>query len=182
MQQGALVVIAAGASASLVLPLYLTELRETQGEIVVLLTRSAERFVPREVVGWLADEVITSDSPTLNPIKLALTSKGIVVLPATAHMLAARALGPRSTPAATTLLAAPRPVPMVSHMNKVMWDEPRHPTARGEPARGRRHCGGGENPVSCTEMWRGAHGDGVSMAPPGRGRQVIVSEWLDERP
>ena len=72
MQQGALVVIAAGASASLVLPLYLTELRETQREIVVLLTRSAERFVPREVVGWLADEVITSDSPTLNPIELAL--------------------------------------------------------------------------------------------------------------
>ena len=109
MQQGALVVIAAGASASLVLPLYLTELRKTQGEIVVLLTRSAERFVPREVVGWLADEVITSDSPTLNPIELALTSKGIVVLPATAHMVAARALGLASTPAATTLLAAPRP-------------------------------------------------------------------------
>jgi len=180
VQQGALVVIAAGASASLVLPLYLTELRKTQGEIVVLLTRSAERFVPREVVGWLADEVITSDSPTLNPIKLALTSKGIVVLPATAHMVAARALGLASTPAATTLLAAPGPCLWFPHMNKVMWDKPviqRHVASLRED---------GETVVEpesrvVYEMWRGAHGDGVSMAPPDKAA-VIVSEWLDERP
>jgi phosphopantothenoylcysteine decarboxylase/phosphopantothenate--cysteine ligase len=180
VQQGALVVIAAGASASLVLPLYLTELRKTQGEIVVLLTRSAERFVPREVVGWLADEVITSDSPTLNPIKLALTSKGIVVLPATAHMVAARALGLASTPAATTLLAAPGPCLWFPHMNKVMWDKPviqRHVASLRED---------GDTVVEpesrvVYEMWRGARGDGVSMVPPDKAA-VIVSEWLDERP
>lgn len=92
MRHGALVVIAAGSSASVVLPLYLSELRKTQSEIVVLLTKSAERFVPREVIGWLADEVITSDSPTLNPVELAMTATSIVVLPATAHLVAATAL------------------------------------------------------------------------------------------
>ncbi|MEV5836204.1 flavoprotein [Nocardia sp. NPDC052112] len=179
MRHGALVVIAAGSSASLVLPLYLTELRKTQpGEIVVLLTRSAERFVPREVVGWLADEVITSDSPTLNPVELALTSNGIVVLPATAHLVAASALGLASTPATTTLLAAPRPCLWFPHMNKVMWDKPviqRHVAtlrAAGETV---------VEPESRVvyEMWRGARGDGVSMVPPDKAA-VIVREWFDE--
>ncbi|MFJ4654571.1 flavoprotein [Nocardia sp. NPDC088792] len=180
MRHGALVVIAAGASASLVLPLYLTELRKRQQrEIVVLLTRSAERFVPREVVGWLAEEVITSDDPTLNPVELALTSDGLVVLPATAHIVAAGAMGLASTPATTTLLAAPGPCLWFPHMNKVMWDKPvtqRHvATLRAA----------GETVVEpeariVYEMWRGARGDGVSMVPPDKAA-VIIDEWLDGR-
>ncbi len=179
MRHGALVVIAAGSSASLVLPLYLSELRKTQSEIVVLLTKSAERFVQREVIGWLADDVIASDNPTLNPVELAMTAKAIVVLPATAHMVAATALGLASTPATTALLAAPAPCLWFPHMNQAMWDRPviqRHVASLRES---------GETVVDpeCRvvyEMWRGGHGDGVSMVGPEKAVPMI-NDWLDAR-
>lgn len=58
----------------------------------VLLTHSAERFLQPQVVAWHADEVFTSDDASLNPTEFAKRSLGIVVLPATANMLASTAL------------------------------------------------------------------------------------------
>lgn len=177
MRDDALVVIAGGSSAALVLSAFLSELRRTiDTEIVVLLTRSAERFVPPQVVGWLGDEVLVSDQPDLNPVEVALKAKAIVVLPATAHLIACTALGLASTPATTALLAAPRPCLWFPHMNRTMWDKPvtqRHVAdlrASGEtivePDRREVY-----------EIWRGERTEGISMMGPDKAAP-LVRDWL----
>lgn len=122
MHEDALSVIVCGSSAAISVPAYLVWLRnETNRTVRVLLTCSAERFVARHVVRWHADEVYTSQDPALNPIEFAKRSAGIVVLPATANMLAAVALGLAATPAQTALLASDRPALFFPHMNVSMW-------------------------------------------------------------
>jgi phosphopantothenoylcysteine decarboxylase len=125
MRSRPLVVVATGSSATIVLPDYLVELKhELDLPITVLMTRTAERFVRPEVVGWFTDEVLTSDAVGLNPVELALTAKTLVVLPASGNTLAAAALGLMATPATTALAAAPGPSLYFPQMNKVIWDRP----------------------------------------------------------
>ena len=180
MESDRLLVIATGSSASIVLTSYLTELRsEVDREIAVLLTYSAERFVKPEVVGWFADEVLTSDSPGLNPVKLALTAGAVVVLPASANTLSSAALGLASTPAQTALLAAPSPVLYFPHMNPVMWNKPviqRHVASLREQ---------GDTVVAPVEtttyhMWKGAKDVGLSLPDP-EDAAALVRLWLLDR-
>ena len=177
MEPDNLLVIATGSSASIVLTDYLTELRaEVTGAITVLMTFSAERFVRPEVVGWFADEVVRSDTPGLNPVKLALTATAIVVLPASANTLSSAALGLAATPAQTALLAAPSPVLYFPHMNPVMW---------GKPALQRRVAelrGQGDTVVEPLEtttyhMWKGSKDTGLSLPQPDEAA-AIVRDWL----
>jgi hypothetical protein len=90
----------------------------------VLLTHSAERFVPSQLVAWYADEIFVSTDPALNPTELARRSLGIVVLPATANIIAAAALGLASTPTQTAPQASPLPPMFFPSMNEVMWTKP----------------------------------------------------------
>lgn len=119
-----LLLIATGSSATIVLSAYLAELRPAVGRIDVLMTRTAERFVSAEVVGWFADRVFTCDSPGLNPVAVTLGARATVVLPASANTLAAAALGLMPTPAATAVVASPAPVLYLPHMNGHLWTKP----------------------------------------------------------
>lgn len=124
MSSGPLVVIVTGASAAMLFPSYLIHLKQVvDAEIRVLMTRNAERFVRPEVLGWLNENVITCDTPRMNPTETALTARGIVVLPASANVLASAALGLADSPATTTLLAAPEPCLFFPTMNPVMWNK-----------------------------------------------------------
>ena len=53
---------------------------------------------------------LAADAPDLNPTEFALRSRAVIVLPATANMLASAALGLAGMPAQTAVLAAPGPV------------------------------------------------------------------------
>jgi phosphopantothenoylcysteine decarboxylase/phosphopantothenate--cysteine ligase len=179
MESESLLVIASGSSASIVLSSYLTELRsEVDREITVLMTYSAERFVKPEVVGWFADQVLTSDTPGLNPVKLALTAGAVVVLPASANTLSSAALGLAATPAQTALLAAPSPVLYFPHMNPVMWNKPviqRHVASLREQ---------GDTVVAPVEtttyhMWKGSKDVGLSLPDPEEAA-ALVRLWLLE--
>ena len=177
METDSLLVIATGSSAAVVLSSYLTELRaEVDGDITVLMTTSAERFVRPEVVGWFADEVVTCDTAGLNPVQLALTARAIVVLPASANTISSAALGLAATPAQTALLAAPSPVLYFPHMNPVMWNKrviQRHVAelrAQGDTV---------VAPVETTtyHMWKGAKDVGLSLPDP-EDAAAIVREFL----
>jgi phosphopantothenoylcysteine decarboxylase len=177
MEPETLLVIATGSSASIVITSYLTELRsEVDTEITVLMTASAERFVNPEVVGWFADNVLTCDTPGMNPVKLALTARAVVVLPASANTLSSAALGLAATPAQTALLGAPSPVLYFPHMNPVMWNKPviqRHVAelrAQGDTV---------VAPVETTtyHMWKGAKDVGLSLPDPDEAA-AIVRHWL----
>lgn len=178
MESDPLLVIATGSSAAIIITAYLTELRaEIDHEVTVLMTKSAERFVSPEVVGWFADRVLTCETPGLNPIEIALTSKAVVVLPATANTLASAALGLMATPATTALGAAPTPVLYFPHMNGALWTKPivqEHVAtlrARGDTV---------VAPVQGThfEIWRGTKQVALSMPGP-EDAAVIVRDWLD---
>jgi len=166
MSSRPLVVIATGSSATIVLPDYLVELKQELGQpITVLMTYTAQRFARPEVVGWFADEVLTCDTPGLNPVELALTAGALVVLPASGNTLASAALGLMGTPATTALAAAPTPSLYFPQMNRVIWDKPamrRHvDTLRAQ----------GDTVVEpqlmeAFEIWRGALGPTLVMPAP----------------
>ena len=70
------VVVATGSSAAIVLPSYLEEIKATGlGELTVVLSTSAMRFVTPEVVGWFAKNVVTPDQPGVNPVEVALHAR-----------------------------------------------------------------------------------------------------------
>lgn len=122
MRENALSVIVTGSSAAIGITSHLMWLRqEIDLPLRVLLTHSSERFVRREAVGWYADELFTSDDPSLNPAEFARRSLGILVLPASANTLACAALGLAGSPAQTALLSSIHPVLFFPSMNSVMW-------------------------------------------------------------
>lgn len=178
MRDDALSVIVSGSSAAMATTGYLSWLRqEIDLPLRVLLTHSAERFVRREAVAWYADEVYASDAADLNPTEFARRSLGVVVLPATAHTLAAAALGLASTPAQTAILACPRPVLFFPSMNQVMWRKPpirRHVATLRED--GHTVVEPREGPVF--ELWRRENAMGLKLAPPDEAAEVIVG-WLE---
>jgi phosphopantothenoylcysteine synthetase/decarboxylase len=112
---------------------------------------------------WYADELFESGEPGLNPVEFALRSACVVVLPATANMLAAAALGLAASPAQTILLSAPSPVVFFPAMNLTMWQAPqvrRHlATLRGDG-----HIVVDPHEREVYQYWR--RGIAVGLAPP----------------
>ncbi|MFG3259913.1 flavoprotein [Streptomyces sp. NPDC048172] len=179
MRDDTLSVIACGSSAASNLPGYLKWMRqEIDLPLRVLLTRSAERFVPRQVVAWHVDEVYGSDDPELNPTEFARRSLALVVLPATAHTLAAAALGLAGTPAQTALLAAERPALFFPSMNGVMW---RKPSVRRHVAALRAEGHTVVEPLEAEvfELWQGEVTIGPVLPPPHQAADCII-KWVEE--
>lgn len=180
MPDDSLLIIVCGASAAISVPMYLQWLeQEADLRLRLLLTVSAERFLHRQVAAWIADEVHTSDEPALKPIALARQSLGIVVLPATANMLASAALGLAATPAQTVLLASERPVLFFPSMNASMLEK--SSTQRNivtlraeghtvvEPQQGRSY-----------DLSRREVTVGPVMQPPDQAVETII-KWLEDR-
>jgi phosphopantothenoylcysteine synthetase/decarboxylase len=172
-------IIVCGSSAASGIPGYLTWMRqEIDLSLRVLLTSSAERFVPRQVVDWYADESYTSDDPTLNPTEFAKRSAAIVVLPATANMLASAALGLAATPAQTVLLASDRPVMFFPSTNPTMWTK--ETTQRHVATlRTAGHTVVEPEERVAYEIWRRENTVGPAMPPPDVATEAIVS-WLEK--
>jgi phosphopantothenoylcysteine synthetase/decarboxylase len=179
MRDDALSVVVCGSSAAMDLPGHLGALRRrVRGPLRALLTHSAERFVPAQVVRWLTDEAYTADADDLNPTELALRSRAVIVLPATAHMLASAALGLAATPAQTVVLAARTPVLFFPAMNEVMWDKPvtrRHlATLRGDG-----HAVVDPYEREAYQMWSRQWGPGRVLPPPAHVAKIVL-DWLGE--
>jgi phosphopantothenoylcysteine synthetase/decarboxylase len=177
MLDDALTVIACGASVSLLLPGYLVGLRRTvQPPVRLLLTASAQRFVQPQAAAWCVDEVVLSSAVELNPVECALRSRAVVVLPATANMLAAAALGLASTPAQTVLLATARPALFFPAMNQAMWD--RDSTRRHVATlRGDGHVVVDPAQREVFELWQRDVATGPTLPPPDEVSK-IVDGWL----
>jgi phosphopantothenoylcysteine decarboxylase len=177
MDSQPLLVIASGSAALTGLTNYIKELRiEVDRELTVLMTASAERFVRPEVVGWFADQVLTCDTPGLQPVQLAKTARAIVVLPATANTLSAAALGLAATPAQTALLAAPSPSLYFPSMNPTMWAKPAiQRNVASLRAQGDTVVEPEEAEVF--EIWKRDWSIGLSMPGPDEAA-AIVKAWL----
>jgi phosphopantothenoylcysteine synthetase/decarboxylase len=119
---------ACGSVAVLNLHEYLLALRSGVGcELRALLTASAERFVRADAIGLFCDEVLTSrgrQALHVNHVDLAEWADLLLVLPATANILAEAAAGLAGSPLSAAILAAPRPVSFFPNMNWAMWENP----------------------------------------------------------
>ncbi|MFI6130839.1 flavoprotein [Micromonospora sp. NPDC051141] len=178
MRDDALSVIVSGSSAAMATSGYLSWLRqEIDLPLRVLLTASAERFVPPQVAAWYADEVWTSADPGLNPTEFAKRSVGLVVLPATANMLAATALGLAGTPAQTALLASDRPSLFFPSMNRSMWVK-RVTQRHVEALRDEGHTVVEPQDRVIFELWQRENAIGIAMPPPDTVAELIAS-WLE---
>ena len=170
--------IVCGSGSSI--PAYLIWLRqEMDVPLRVLLTHSAERFIPRQLAAWYVDEMFTSDDPALNPAEFAQRSLGIVVLPATANMLATAALGLAGSPAQTVVLASPHPVMFFPNMNKVMWNKAstqRHVAQ----LRDEGHIVVEPQLQPTFELWQQRNVIGPTMPTPEQATELII-EWLEVR-
>jgi phosphopantothenoylcysteine synthetase/decarboxylase len=180
MPDESLLIIVCGASAAISVPSYLEWLgQEIDLSLRVLLTASAERFLHRQVTAWIADEVYSSDDPALKPIALARQSLGIVVLPATANILASAALGLAATPAQTALLASDRPVLFFPSMNASMLEKnstQRHiVTLRAEG-----HTVVEPQQAMSYDLSRREVTVGPAMQPPDQAVETII-KWLEDR-
>lgn len=122
-----LLIAACGSPAVLLLPNYLAAIAGSlRCRTTVIMTHTATRFITAEAVALFADEVVVERDGSLaaNHVSLAARQDLIVVLPATAHMLAAAAGGQAGNIAAATVLAASCPVLFAPSMNRVMWTKP----------------------------------------------------------
>ncbi len=171
--------IVCGSSASIGLPAYLMSLRhEADLGLRILLTHSAERFLSRQTIGWYADEVSGCDDPGLNPTEFARHCAGLVILPATANMLSAAALGLAGTPAQTALLAAEQPALFFPAMNAAMWHKPvtqRHVAA----LRADGHTVVEPRPQQVYEFWQRDFVVGPAMPAPDEATDLIIT-WLEQ--
>jgi phosphopantothenoylcysteine synthetase/decarboxylase len=178
MRENALSVIVCGSSAAVSLPEYLIWLRnEVDLDLRLLLTASAERFVNPQLLAWYADEVYLSGDERLNPAEFAQRSVGIVVLPATANMLAAAALGLAATPAQTVVLASERPVLFFPNMNASMWAKnsvKRHLTALRTEGHGVVDL----KERAVFELSRRKVMMSPALPPPGEVTELIIN-WLE---
>jgi phosphopantothenoylcysteine synthetase/decarboxylase len=128
-----LLVGAAGSVSVTTLPPYLTALHsELASTLTVVMTHSAQRFLPAQTVGLLADRVVAGDDPAKwpadNQMALAASHDILIVLPTTANMLAVAATGAAPNLLAGVILAATCPVVFFPVMSAGMWAKP--PIAR----------------------------------------------------
>lgn len=180
MRDDACSVIVCGSAAAANLPGYLIHLGNALDlDLRVLLTRSAERFISAELLHWYATEVFTSDDPALNPTEFALRSAGIVVLPSTANMLAAAALGLAATPAQTAVLAASGTALFFPQLNASMWAKT---VVQGHVAalRTAGHVVVDPQQDQIYELWRREVTTGPVMPPPDKAAGIIL-DWLEQR-
>ncbi|MBE8520939.1 flavoprotein [Amycolatopsis sp. H6(2020)] len=120
---------ATGSIAVTNLPLYLAEMRaRLGGTYTVLMTHTATLFLPPQTVAMHADRVISGESPadwpTDKPSRVAADHDIVVVLPATANMLAAVAAGAAPNRLATVILSVRCPVVFLPSMGAAMWEKP----------------------------------------------------------
>lgn len=156
--------IAAYKSADLV-----RRLREAGGEVRVVMTDSARRFVGPVTFEALSGSPVLEDvwERPLAHVELGKEADVAVVAPATADFLARMAAGRADDLAAATLLAAACPVVACPAMNTRMWE---HPATR-ENVRALRERGVHLVGPEEGELAEGETGMGRMSEPP-----VIVAE------
>lgn len=117
-----------GSIAAPRVPDHITALRAAfGGSYTAVLTHTAEQFIQPDLLGLSAERVVhgedPADWPTDRPSRLAGDHDLVIVLPATANMLAIAADGAAPNRLATVILSSPRPSIFVPHMGTAMWEK-----------------------------------------------------------
>lgn len=99
-------------------------------EVRVIQTPTAARMLDPQIVSTIAGCDVWTDpwddhgGVRVPHVELPAWAEVFLVLPATAHVLSTAARGDGSGLLPLTVLASPRPVGFVPHMNRTMWEAP----------------------------------------------------------
>ena len=151
-------------------------LRKQNVAVRPLLTRGGAQFVTSLSLSALCEDRVyqdlwsLTDEAEMGHIELSRAADLIVVVPATAHLMARAAAGIADDLATTTLLATDKPVLMAPAMNVRMWTHPA--TARNLAqlkADGVQFVGPDEGVMAC-----GEYGEGRLAEPEVIARAVLA--------
>lgn len=162
-----LIIIGGGIAAYKTLEL-IRRLRERGAKVRAILTRAGAEFVtPLSVSSLTGDKVYSelfslTDEAEMGHIELSRDADLLVVVPATADLMAKMAAGLANDLASTALLATDKPVLVAPAMNVRMWE---HPATRRNVAQlgqdGVLFVGPAEGAMACGEF-----GPGRMAEPP----------------
>lgn len=128
MEKKRILIGATGSVDITLLPAYLKAIKaDIDCALTVMMTYQATKFIFAETLQLWADRVIAGESPqdwpTDKPSKIVADHDILLVLPATANILADAAQGAAPNRLSTVILAAPFPVLFFPVMGAVMWDK-----------------------------------------------------------
>ncbi len=118
-----------GSVGVLNMPIYLPILKAHYPKMKVALTHSTSRFITKEAIAVLVNDVYSDLFPASNEkggsyIELADWADLMVILPTTANFIAQTANGFADTLLAATALSHTQPIIFIPNMNKTMWNNP----------------------------------------------------------
>ncbi|GGE22622.1 Phosphopantothenate-cysteine ligase /Phosphopantothenoylcysteine decarboxylase [Gemmobacter megaterium] len=192
-----LLIIGGGIAAFKALDL-IRRLRDRGASVVPVLTRAGAQFVTPLTVSALAGHKVHQDlfdlteEAEMGHIQLSRAADLVVVVPATADLMAKMAGGHADDLASTLLLATDKPVMIAPAMNVRMWE---HPATRRNLATlvadGVRVLGPDAGPMACGEFGPGrmvepsdilAGIEAALAAGPLAGRRVLVTSGPTHEP
>ena len=192
-----LLIIGGGIAAFKALDL-IRRLRDRGASVVPVLTRAGAQFVTPLTVSALAGHKVHQDlfdlteEAEMGHIQLSRAADLVVVVPATADLMAKMAGGHADDLASTLLLATDKPVMIAPAMNVRMWE---HPATRRNlstlVADGVRVLGPDAGPMACGEFGPGRMVEpsdilaGIEAAlavGPLAGRRVLVTSGPTHEP
>src|SRR3954466_2389751 len=161
MEKRVLLIVGGGIAAYKALELTRL-LRKAQIGVRPILTRAGAQFVTPLSLSALAEDKVyaelfdLTDEAEMGHIELSRSADLVVVVPATANLIARAAGGIADDLATTTLLATDKPVLMAPAMNVRMWQ---HPATRRNleqlKADGVSFVGPDEGAMACGEFGMG---------------------------
>ena len=156
-----LLIVSGGIAAYKSLEL-VRRIREAGGSVRAILTESGAQFVTPMSLGALTGDTVyqdmfsLTDEADMGHIRLSRDADLLVVVPATADIMAKMANGLASDLATTALLATDKPVMIAPAMNVRMWDHPATQTnLKTLKARGVHVIGPGKGDMACGEFGMG---------------------------
>ncbi len=192
-----LLIIGGGIAAYKALEL-IRRLRDGGASVVPVLTRAGAQFVTPLSVAALAGHKVHQDlfdlteEAEMGHIQLSRAADLVVVVPATADLMAKMAGGHADDLASTLLMATDKPVVIAPAMNVRMWD---HPATQRNlavlQADGVRVLGPDAGPMACGEFGPGRMvepaailaGIGAALAAgPLAGRRILVTSGPTHEP
>ena len=129
---GCLVIVMTGSITAAIIPSYVLQLR-MQGyarEIRVVMTEAATRFVTPMAMRALSGHPVLTDMFdargrwSVSHTQASEDADAVIVLPATANIMAKAAAGIADDCASSVIVAATCPVVFVPSMNEAMWRKP----------------------------------------------------------
>ena len=174
-------------------------IRKAEGEVTCVLTKGGAQFVTPLTLQAISENKVfqdifsLSDENEMGHIQLSRAADLLVVVPASADLLAKMAAGLADDLASTVLLATDKPVLVAPAMNVRMWG---HPATQANMAtlrgRGVSVVGPDEGTMACNEFGAGRLSEPpvilaaieamLSRAQPLAGRHVIVTSGPTHEP